>query len=170
MATFFGAPEGESGELTIFGLVYDHGSVDSYGCAQAAHILRALTAEIRLNSCVWDYATRTPLKRGPLISDAGDFVYRAAVTALLNNIAKSGLECRLQRRHPTRVLRLYHRWMSASDEPASRGDQQPGDARQSRRPPPRSSRMASDGGKLRVPRNISLLPPRISGSSCARTI
>ena len=40
----------------------------------------------------------------------------------------------------------------ASDEPAPRGDQQPGNARQSRRPPPRSSRMASDGWKAAAPK------------------
>jgi len=41
-----------------------------------------------------------------------------------------------------------------------RGDQQPGNARQSRRPPPRAG-WHQTGGKLRLPRNISLLhlPP-----------
>ena len=61
----------------------------------------------------------------------------------------------------------------ASDEPASRGDQQPGDARQSRRRPPRSSRMASDGRKAADPKkhqptspatlSPELNPARMSG-------
>src|ERR1700726_122112 len=48
-----------------------------------------------------------------------------------------------------------------SDEPASRGDQLPGDARQSRRLAPRWSRMAPDGRKAAGPRQYQSAPTAV---------